>query len=38
MSQRSGKGYWNFFAKASFSVGVSKEMPQISVFLSWNSG
>jgi hypothetical protein len=38
MSHSSGKGYWNFFAKASLSAGVSKEIPQISAFLSWNSG
>ena len=38
MSQSSGNGYWNFFAKASFSAGVSNEMPQISAFFFWNSG
>jgi hypothetical protein len=37
MSQSRGNEYWNFFAKASFSAGVSKEIPQISVFFFWNS-
>jgi hypothetical protein len=32
MSQRSGNGYPNFLAKASFSSTVSKEIPQISAF------
>jgi hypothetical protein len=38
MSQSSGKGYSNFFAKSAFSFGVSKEIPQISAFFFLNSG
>jgi hypothetical protein len=32
VSQRSGKGYSNFFANAAFSSTVSKEAPRISAF------